>query len=369
LFSILAGGRRTGRYDTVIACVNHQEGVVAFDPVARVPLGRTGLSLTRLGFGGSSIGGLFSAVTEDDALTAIRHAWDLGIRYFDTAPLYGYGASERRFGAALRGEHRDAYVLSTKVGRLVRQPHEIGSDDEVDHQRFDGRDDAFYVISGPEHIVFDYSADGIRRSIEESLERLGLDRIDIALIHDPDDHWQVALDGAYPALARLREQGMIRAVGAGMNQSEMLTRFVRETDMDAVLLAGRYTLLEQGALDELLPACVERHVAVLVGGVMNSGLLADPQAGSRFNYTPAPAEVVERARRIREVCDRHGIPLRAAAIQFPLAHAVVTSLVVGVRTVAHLDEYPAFARFEIPAALWDDLRSEGLLRLDAPTPT
>ena len=223
-------------------------------------------------------------------------------------------------------------------------------------------------ISGPERIVFDYSADGVRRSIEESLERLGLERIDIALIHDPDDHWQAALDGAYPALARLREQGMIRAVGAGMNQSEMLTRFVRETDMDALLLAGRYTLLEQGALDELLPACEERGVAVLIGGVMNSGLLADPRAGSRFNYTPAPAEVVERARRIGEVCDRHGVPLRAAAIQFPLAHAAVASLVVGVRTVGHLDEYPAFARFDIPAALWDDLRAEGLLRPDAPTP-
>ena len=153
-----------------------------------------------------------------------------------------------------------------------------------------------------------------------------------------------------------------------MNQSEMLTRFVRETDMDAILLAGRYTLLEQGALDELLPACEERGVAVLIGGVMNSGLLADPRSGSRFNYTPAPVEVVERARRIGEVCDRHGVPLRAAAIQFPLAHAVVASLVVGVRTVGHLDEYPTFARLEIPAALWDDLRAEGLLRPDAPTP-
>jgi D-threo-aldose 1-dehydrogenase len=341
---------------------------VAFDPVAHVPLGRTGLSVTKLGFGGASIGGLFKAVTDDEAGATIRRAWDIGIRLFDTAPLYGYGASERRFGAALRGEHRDAYVLSTKVGRLVRMPSAIGADDELDRQRFDGRDDAFYVTTGPERMVFDYSAGGVRRSIEESMERLGLDRIDIALIHDPDDHWRAALGGAYPALARLREEGVIRAVGAGMNQSEMLTRFVRETDMDAILLAGRYTLLEQGALDELLPACEERGVAVLIGGVMNSGLLTDPRAGSRFNYTPAPAEIVERARRIGEVCDRHGVPLRAAAIQFPLAHAVVASLVVGVRTVSHLDEYPAFARLAIPAALWDDLRAEGLLRLDAPTP-
>ncbi len=311
---------------------------------------------------------IFTAVSDDAARATVRHAWDLGIRYFDTAPLYGYGASERRVGAALRGQHRDAYVLSTKVGRLVRTPDAIGPDDELDRQRFDGRDDAFYEVSGPERIVFDYSADGVRRSIEESLERLGLDRIDVALIHDPDDHWQAALVGAYPALARLREEGTIRAVGAGMNQSEMLTRFVRETDMDAILLAGRYTLLEQGALDELLPACEERGVAVLIGGVMNSGLLADPRAGSRFNYTPAPAEVIERARRIGDVCDRHGVPLRAAAIQFPLAHSVVASLVVGVRTTAHLDEYPAYARLEIPGALWDDLRAEGLLRADAPTP-
>ncbi len=341
---------------------------MAFDPVARVPLGRTGLSVTRLGFGSASIGGLFSAVTEDDARTMVQRAWDIGIRYFDTAPLYGYGDAERHIGSVLRAMPRDAFVLSTKVGRLVRTPDAIGPGDERDLQRFDGRDDAFYVRSGPERIVFDYSGDGVRRSIEESLERLGLDRIDIALIHDPDDHWQAALDGAYPALARLREQGVIRAVGAGMNQSEMLARFVRETDMDAVLLAGRYTLLEQGALDELLPACEQRGVSVLIGGVMNSGLLTGPKAGSRFNYTPAPAEVVERARRIGEVCDRHDVPLRAAAIQFPLAHPVVASLVVGVRTVPHLDEYPAFARVDIPAALWDDLRAEGLLRLDAPTP-
>jgi D-threo-aldose 1-dehydrogenase len=369
LFSILADGRRTGRYDTVIVCVNHQESAVAFDPVASVPLGRTGLSVTKLGFGSASIGGLFSAVTDDDARTAIRRAWDIGIRYFDTAPLYGYGAAERNIGSVLRGVPRNAFVLSTKVGRLVRLPDAIGPDDDLDRQHFEGRDDAFYVVPGPERIVFDYSGDGVRRSIEESLERLGLDRIDIALIHDPDDHWQAALDGAYPALARLREQGTIRAVGAGMNQSEMLARFVRETDMDAVLLAGRYTLLEQGALDELLPACEERGVTVFVGGVMNSGLLTDPRSGSRFNYTPAPGDIVERAHRIGEVCERHGVPLRAAAIQFPLAHTVVASLVIGVRTVPHLDEYPAFARVEIPAALWDDLRAEGLLRPDAPTPT
>jgi D-threo-aldose 1-dehydrogenase len=340
-----------------------------FDPVARLPLGRTGLTVTRLGFGGASIGGLFTAVTDDDAVATVRRAWDLGIRVFDTAPLYGYGDAERRIGDALRAEPRDAFVLSTKVGRLVRAPGEIRPDDELDRQLRGDTADAFYVRTGPERLVFDYSADGVRRSIDESLGRLGLDRIDIALIHDPDDHWQAALDGAYPALAKLRDEGVIRAVGAGMNQSEMLARFVRETDIDVVLLAGRYTLLEQGALDALLPACEERGVAVLVGGVMNSGVLANPGGTeSRFNYERAPSAVVDRARRIGEVCEVHGVPLRAAAIQFPLAHPAVVSLVTGVRTVAHLEEYPAFARLEIPAALWEELRAEGLLRDDAPVP-
>jgi D-threo-aldose 1-dehydrogenase len=342
---------------------------MAFDPIARVPLDATGLSVTRLGLGGASIGGLFTAVSDESARSTIRHAWDLGIRYFDTAPLYGYGASERRFGAALAGEQRDAFVLSTKVGRLVRLPREIGPADEIDRQRAGDADDAFYVRSGDERLVFDYSADGVRRSIGESLERLGLDRIDIALIHDPDDHWQEALDGAYPALAQLRDEGVVRAIGAGMNQSEMLARFVRETDVDVVMVAGRYTILEQGALDELLPACLERGVAVLVAGVMNSGVTADPaEPGSRFNYEAAPATVVDRARRVAAVCDRHGVPLRAAAVQFPMAHPAVASLVAGVRTLAHLDEYPAFARLEIPAGLWQELRAERLLRADAPVP-
>jgi D-threo-aldose 1-dehydrogenase len=343
---------------------------MAFDPLERIPLGRTGLNVTRLGFGGASLGGLYTAISDADAQTTLRRAWDLGVRLFDTAPLYGYGASERRFGAALRGEDRDAFVLSTKVGRLVRRPGEIAPGADIDHQRFGGRDDAFYVVDGPERIVFDYSGDGVRRSIEESLERLGLDRIDIALIHDPDDHWQTAVDGAYPALARLREEGVIRAVGAGMNQSEMLTRFVRETDIDVIMLAGRYTILDQGAIDELLPACVERGVAVFVAGVMNSGVTVNPGAGAttRFNYTPAPPSIVERARRIAEVCDRHGVPLRAAAVQFAMAHPAMTALVTGVRTPAHLEEYPALATQAIPADLWEELRREGLISPHAPIP-
>jgi D-threo-aldose 1-dehydrogenase len=217
-------------------------------------------------------------------------------------------------------------------------------------------------------VVYDYSADGVRRSLEESLERLDLDRIDIALIHDPDEHWADAIDGAWPALERLRADGVISAVGAGMNQSAMLARFARETDMDVFLLAGRYTLLDQGALDEFLPLCLERGIAVLVGGVMNSGVLADPRPGSRFDYAPASPEILDRARRLGQVCARHDVPLRAAAMQFPLAHPAVVSLVAGVRTPAHLDDYPAMLSQPIPAALWADLRAEGLLAADAPVP-
>jgi D-threo-aldose 1-dehydrogenase len=338
------------------------------DSTERMPLGRTGLTVTRLGFGGASIGGLFSDVTSEDAIAAVRHAWDLGVRSFDTAPLYGYGASERRMGAALRDQPRDAFVLSTKVGRLVRDPATIPPHAEIDRQALDGVADAFYVRHEPVRLVVDYSADGVRRSLEESLERLGLDRIDMVFIHDPDDHWPAAIGEAWPALERLRSEGVIRAVGAGMNQAPMLARFARETDMDVMLVANRYTLLDQAALAELLPLCVERGIAVLVGGVMNTGVLVDPRPGSRFDYAPAPPEIIDRARRLAAVCARHDVPLRAAAMQFPLAHPAVVSLVAGVRTQAHLDEYPALLAHEIPPDLWVELRAEGLIAADAPVP-
>jgi D-threo-aldose 1-dehydrogenase len=341
---------------------------MTIDHAARVPLGRSGLEVTRLAFGGASVGGLFRYVETADAVATVRHAWEIGVRSFDTAPLYGYGASERRFGAALADRPRDDFVLSTKVGRLVRDRADIPPGADVDRQALDGRDDAYYVVREPVRIVFDYSADGVRRSIEESLVRLGLERIDVALIHDPDDHWRAAIDEAWPALERLRAEGVIRAVGAGMNQSAMLTRFVRETTMDAVLVAGRYTLLDQGALADLLPACDERGVSVLVGGVMNSGVLADPRPGARFDYGPATPEVIDRARRIGEVCARHGVPLRAAAMQFPMAHPAVASLVAGVRTAEHLDEYPKLLAHPIPTSLWDELREADLIAAAAPVP-
>jgi len=333
-----------------------------FEPTERLRIGRTGLDVTRLGFGGASIGGLFTAVRDEDATATVERAWDLGVRTFDVAPLYGLGAAERRMGQALAGKPRDDFVLSTKVGRLVVPRDSIPPGADVDEQ------DANYPHGDPVGLVFDYSGDGVRRSIEASLERLGLDRIDIALIHDPDDHWEAAIDDAYPALARLRDEGVIRAVGAGMNQSAMLARFAREGDFDVFLLAGRYTLLDQEALAELLPLCVQRGVGILIGGAMNSGVLADPRPGSRFNYVTAPDAVVERARRLAAVCARHDVPLRAAAIQFPLAHPAVRSLIAGVRRIDHLDEYPALMRRPIPADLWTELRAEGLIPDEAPVP-
>lgn len=335
---------------------------MGFEPTDRLALGRTGLSVTRLGLGAASIGGLFAAVSDDDAIATVDRAWELGIRTFDVAPLYGFGAAERRVGRALAGRPRDDYVLSTKVGRLVRPLDRIPPDADVDDQ------DDNYDRTEAVGLVFDYSADGVRRSIEESLERLGLDRVDIALIHDPDDHWPAAIGDAFPALARLREEGTIRAVGVGMNQSAMLARFAVEGDFDVFLLAGRYTLLDQDALSELLPLCVERGIGILLGGVMNSGILVDPRAGSRFDYRPAPPEVIERAARLAAVCDRHDVSLRAAAIQFPLAHPAVRSLIAGVRRIDHLEEYPELMRRPIPADLWAELRTDGLIAADAPLP-
>jgi D-threo-aldose 1-dehydrogenase len=341
---------------------------MAFDPAERVPVGRTGLSVTRLGFGAASVAGVFQDVAERDGLATIDHSWDLGVRYFDVAPLYGYGTGERRLGRSLAVHRRDEFVVSTKVGRLVRRVEDVAPGADVDRNAFGDRRDADHTEETGFRAVFDYSRDGILRSVDESLQRLGLDRIDVIFMHDPDDHWEAAIGEAYPALHRLREEGVVKAIGAGMNQSAMLTRFAREGDFDMFLVAGRYTLLDQDALAELLPMCLERNVTVVIGGVMNSGILASPGQGARFNYKPAPPDVIERARAIAAVCDRHGVPLKAAAIQFPLAHPAVASVVAGVGRISHLDDYPAAMRTAIPAELWADLRSEGLLAADAPVP-
>jgi len=325
------------------------------DPTERVPLGRTGLSVTRLGLGTAPLGGLYSEVPEEQAVGVVERAWAAGLRFFDTAPLYGNGLSEQHLGSALGRRLRDQFVLATKVGRLLRAdaPPEPG-------QNFKG--------TPPVNPVFDFSAGGAERSLAESLERLRLERVDVVHIHDPDDYHDEALAGAYKALASLRRSGRISAIGAGMNQAEMLTRFAREADFDCFLLAGRYTLLDQSGLKELLPLCAERGIAVICGGVFNSGILADAGPGGRYNYRPAPPEVVERARRLRAACERHGVPLAAAAVQFPLGHPAVASVVIGARSAAELDEDVDMFRWQIPAVLWADLRRGGLVAAEAPTP-
>jgi D-threo-aldose 1-dehydrogenase len=305
----------------------------------------------RLALGCAPLAGLYEPVDEATAQAAMDAAWEAGIRTFDTAPLYGLGVSEQRVGAALATRPRDEFVLSTKVGRLL-----------VPHEGPPSPDMAIFPAAPALEATWDYSSDGVRRSLEASLERLGLDRVDVALIHDPDDHMDAALYEAYPALEELRSQGVLRAIGAGMNQTPALARFVRESDVDCVLVAGRYTLLDQSAADDLLPACLDRGVAVLAAGVFNSGVLADPDASPTYDYAPAPREIVARAKRIAAVCARHEVPLTAAAMAFPLRHPAVKAVVVGARSRQEVAaNATAFGR-PISQSLWDELQAEGLLR-------
>ena len=314
--------------------------------------------LSDLGFGGAAIGNLFAAVDDDAARAALDAAWDNGIRYFDTAPHYGLGLSERRIGEALRERPRQDFVLSTKVGRIL-EPVDAPNPADRDSEGFD--------VPAAYRRRWDFSAEGINRSIEESLERLGLDHIDIAYMHDPDDFVEQALDSAYPALEKLRDAGVVRAIGVGMNQNAVPTRFVRETDIDVVLLAGRYTLLDQSGADELLPAAMERGVRIVVGGVFNSGLLADPRAAATYDYQPAPPELVQRALDIEAVCQKYGVPLRAAAIAFALAHPAVASVLVGVRSPEQAADCVAMAGVTVPEELWEELRERGLCGVGSPS--
>jgi len=311
-----------------------------------------GLALTELGFGGSPIGNLYDAVDDDLAMGAVQAARDAGIRYFDTAPHYGLGLSERRLGAALREYPRDEFVVSTKVGRLLTP---TGSTDEQDPEGF--------VVPATHRRVFDYSRDGVLRSLEGSLERLGLDRIDVVLIHDPDDHERDVLDGAAPTLSGLRSEGVIRGYGAGMNQSGMLARFVGRTDMDVVMVAGRYTLLDQSASRDLLPAALGRGVGVINAGIFNSGLLSRPRprADSRFDYRAVPRDVVRRTTRIALVCERFGLDLPTVAVAFAGRHPAVVSLVVGLRTADQVADLVARRRRTVPDELWAELAEQGLL--------
>ncbi|HEV8649125.1 MAG TPA: aldo/keto reductase [Actinomycetes bacterium] len=324
--------------------------------VPTVPLGG-GLQVSALALGTAPLGNLYTAVADEGADATVRAALAAGLTYLDTAPHYGLGIAERRLARVLGGLPRDAFVVSTKVGRLLRP---LGPGEVPDPQGF--------ADVPPCTRVWDFSRDGVRRSLGESLERLGLDRVDVVYLHDPDEHEHQAREQAFPALAELRDQGVVRAIGAGMNQPGMLSRFVRDLDLDVVLVAGRYSLLDQRALAELLPACAARGVAVVVGGVFNSGLLADPRPGATFDYAPAPAELVARAVRLGEVCAGHGVPLRAAALAFPFGHPAVTSVLVGARSAAEVADAVAMYAWPVPGELWADLVAAGLLPEHVPTP-
>ncbi|GAB3000968.1 aldo/keto reductase [Saccharothrix stipae] len=306
------------------------------------------ISLSRLGFGGGPIGNLYAEVSDVDAVGALEAAWDAGVRYFDTAPHYGLGLSERRIGAFLAGRPRDAFVVSTKVGRVL-EPYAGGGDDRANG----------FAVPATARRRWDFSADGVRRSLESSLDRLGLDRVDVVYLHDPDAHGEQAAAAALPALARLRSEGVVGAIGVGMNQWEMPARFVRENDLDVVLLAGRYTVLEQTGTP-LLDLCASRGVAVVAAGVFNSGLLARPEVGATYDYQAAPPSLVERARRLAAVCARHGVTLPQAAMRFPFRHPAVVSVLLGVRSAAEVRANAASFEAPVPDALWEDLRAEAL---------
>jgi D-threo-aldose 1-dehydrogenase len=323
--------------------------------------------VTRFAFGGAPLGNLFRPIDETQAIDAVRRAWAAGVRYFDTAPLYGSGLSERRIGAALAGTPRGAFVLSTKVGRrLVPRPA-------------DGPPlDSAYVDIPPLEPVFDYTAEATRVTLAGSLERLGTDRVDVVLIHDigpvvhgADDarRYAEAMDGAYRVLHDLRSQGAIRAIGVGANEWEILERCARDGDFDCFLLAGRYSLLEQTALETFLPMCVRRQISVIVGGPFNSGILATgARPGATYNYEPAPPDVLDRVQALERVVGAHGVPIAAAALQLPFHHPAVAAVIPGARAAGEVEANLRLLRDPIPAALWRDLKAAGLVRDDAPTP-
>ena len=315
-------------------------------------LGRSDVRITTVGLGGASLGNLYRAIDDETAASIVDAAWDRGVRYFDTAPHYGLGLSERRLGAALKGRRRDELVVSTKVGRLL-DVHDVPRQD----------DQGFDVVTRLRR-RFDFSADGVRRSLDESLERLGLDRVDIALIHDPDLHTDQAIGEAYPALAILRDEGVVGAIGVGMNQTAVLERFVRETDIDVVMCAGRFTLLDQSALDGLLPACEEREVSVLAAGVFNSGILASesPSSAATYDYAPAPQNVRDRAAGLFSVAESMGESVPHLALHFPLQHPAVAAVVVGASSAAEVVQNLDRMAVPVAPAVWDALKSRALLQ-------
>jgi len=318
-------------------------------------LGRSGIALPVMGFGCAPLGGMLAPTSQDDALATLQCAWDLGLRHFDVAPQYGHGLAEHRLGLGLRDKPRDAWLLSTKIGRLLRP------------RRTDSSPPAMWVGALPFDLVFDYSYDATLRSLEDSLQRLGLEHIDMVMIHDVSLKWHglsvgtrfhEAMGGAHRALVHLRDQGVIRAFGAGLNDTVTATRFVEEGDLDYVMIAGRYTLLDQSAQDTLLPACTRRGVGVMMAGPFNSGILAAGCAtAATYHYNPPPPEVVQAVRRLEAIAQRYAVPLQAAALQFPLAHPAVTSVVAGFRQPGEVQQAAAWLAQPIPEDFWCEVRA------------
>jgi D-threo-aldose 1-dehydrogenase len=327
---------------------------------------RSGLRFTVVGFGGAPIGNFNGVFTDDEATAMVEQSWRLGVRYFDTAPGYGNGLSEYRLGHALRRFDDDETVLSTKVGRVLTPTQGAPT---VNGQ---------YRDIPPLVEAFDYSYDGVMRAVEQSMQRMLTDRFDVLFIHDCDhfthgatqpEYFRQAVVSAFPALESLRDQGVVKAIGFGVNETDVMTEAVKATDADLCLLAGRYTLLEQEPLDALLPMCQERGIGIVLGGVFNSGVLATgPVKGARFNYGPAPREVLAKAAKLEELCQRHRVSLAAAALQFAYAHPAITSVCVGARNADQQSRNAELFETVVPGQLWDDLRDAELIRPDAPTP-
>ncbi len=305
---------------------------------------RTGVEVSRLSLGTAALGGLYTSVSDADCTDTVLTAIDNGINFIDTAPHYGKGVSEVRIGNALAGRDRSTFVISTKIGRLL-----VPSTTDID--------DFFMDADNTVERKFDFSAHGVRQSLEGSLERLRLDSVEILFIHDPDENADEAILEAYPELDRMRSEGIIKAIGVGMNQCETPTRVIKETDIDMVLIAGRYSLLDQKALEGLLPAALERNVDIIAAGVFNSGILANPVKGATYDYVPASEELLAKAVRIREVLDGHKVSLTSAALQFPLRHPAVKSVLVGCRSAAEVETNIREFDKTIENKVWDDLVS------------